>query len=363
MAMRLGVFVCAVPAVAVGADGQLEPELVYYGINRPVPMAVRLGDGTGDSTPVIRLVDASNEETIAEATAAAGRVDLAALFPQLWTSEPPRVMYAQLIVNGETVGAPVVIQPMSPPARSKDGLTSIVMRLFEKNDAAGLSALMKMQPAERARLRGTVEIDPARGKPSCIRAWARRNVVLETEAGPVEIALRPDQAPNTCFHFVQLVEGGFYRGVVFHRVATDGPQGKPFIIQTGDPTGTGSGGAGFMIDFEVSKLPHEFGVVSMARLPDDPNSNGSQFMICLSREGCAGLDGQYVSFAQVVAGADVVRTIAASPVGPRNSDDPASVRDRPLRPVEIKAAKTVPAPPLGKGARPAKEEDVKPVER
>jgi len=129
----------------------------------------------------------------------------------------------------------------------------------------------------------------------------------------------------------RLIEGGFYRNVPFHRVLPE------FVVQTGDPTGTGLGGPGFSLDLEASTKPHAKGVVSMAR-SRDPNSAGSQFYVCLSRERTKHLDRQYTAFGDVVEGLAVIDRIAATPL-----KDPRS--GQPVRAPVIKSAKLVPAPP------------------
>ncbi|MBI1191059.1 MAG: hypothetical protein GC200_10315 [Tepidisphaera sp.] len=178
---------------------------------------------------------------------------------------------------------------------------------------------------------------------SGIAAYVDQHVVFETSMGDIEFRLRPDAAPNTVRSFLGLVQGGFYDDIIFHRVVARSPAGLPFVIQVGDPTGTGSGGPGWSSDFELSSLPHDFGVLSMAR-DEEPNTNGSQVFVCLSREGTARLDGKYVSFGEAVRGADVILAIGAVPVN----------GDRPLDPPVLKHVKLVEAPPFGTGPQPVK---------
>src|SRR5262249_45879024 len=128
-------------------------------------------------------------------------------------------------------------------------------------------------------------------------------VVLETSLGGVEFRMRPDEAPNTVWNFLALCRGGFYTDVQFHRVKAISPHnGAPFVVQSGDPIfghasqGVGWGGPGYLVNLEQSHLAHDFGVLSMARLEDQPNSAGSQFFICLSREGTVQLDGRFAAF-------------------------------------------------------------------
>src|SRR3954462_2546489 len=98
---------------------------------------------------------------------------------------------------------------------------------------------------------------------------------LDLESGRVTIALRPDLAPNHVARIKELARKGFYNGVVFHRVI------EGFMAQTGDPTGTGSGGSGQKIKAEFSREPHVRGTLSMAR-PGDINGADSQFFIVLA---------------------------------------------------------------------------------
>ncbi len=123
-------------------------------------------------------------------------------------------------------------------------------------------------------------------------------VTVETEVGPIEIELWPAFAPETVNAFAFLIREGFYDGMVFHRVEPG------FVIQGGDPLGSGGGGPGYTLPGEFnteSPVPHSKGSVAMART-DDPNSAGSQWYIVLA-DGAAGhLDGQYTVFAHVVSG-------------------------------------------------------------
>ena len=128
-------------------------------------------------------------------------------------------------------------------------------------------------------------------------------LILKTVHGETKIKLRPDLAPKTVAQIKTLVKRKFYDGIVFHRVIPG------FMAQTGDPTGTGSGGS------ELPNIPAEFsgahfsrGTVGMARA-SDPNSANSQFFICTGDAGF--LDKQYTVFGQVVSGMDVVDKIKA----------------------------------------------------
>ena len=124
---------------------------------------------------------------------------------------------------------------------------------------------------------------------------------MELEHGQVVIELRPDLAPNHVARFKELTSAGFYDGVVFHRVIPG------FMAQTGDPTGTGTGGSDKPdIAAEFSQEPHLRGTVSMARA-SSPNSANSQFFICFA--DCPWLDGQYSVFGKVVSGMEHIDAI------------------------------------------------------
>ena len=118
-------------------------------------------------------------------------------------------------------------------------------------------------------------------------------LILETSQGTVVVAMRPELAPRHVARIRQLVREGFYDGVVFHRVI-DG-----FMAQTGDPTGTGTGGSGVKLKAEFSGEPHVRGTVSMAR-SQSPDSADSQFFICF--EDAPWLNGQYTVLGTVVEG-------------------------------------------------------------
>ena len=135
-------------------------------------------------------------------------------------------------------------------------------------------------------------------------------VTIEMENGDVMKAeLYPEVAPNTVNNFISLVNKGFYDGIIFHRVISG------FMIQGGDPKGTGVGGPGYSIKGEFTgngfknDLKHDRGVLSMARTMA-PNSAGSQFFIM--HQNSPHLDGQYAAFGKIIEGLDVVDKIAST---------------------------------------------------
>jgi cyclophilin family peptidyl-prolyl cis-trans isomerase len=124
---------------------------------------------------------------------------------------------------------------------------------------------------------------------------------LYTEKGHIIINLRPDLAPEHVNSFVFLANDKYYDGLVFHRVISG------FVAQTGDPTGTGSGGPGYKVPLEASDTPFNRGVLGMART-SDPNSAGSQWFITL--DAAPSLNGAYTVFGEVVSGIEFVDCIA-----------------------------------------------------
>ena len=124
---------------------------------------------------------------------------------------------------------------------------------------------------------------------------------ITTGKGDIVFGFTPDEAPQHSAAFIKLARSGFYDGTIFHRVEPG------FVIQGGDPTGTGTGGPGYQVDGEFSSLPHVTGTVAMAR-SSNPNSAGSQFYICLG--DAPFLNNKYTVFGQVVSGQDVVDKIA-----------------------------------------------------
>src|SRR6059058_3553321 len=127
---------------------------------------------------------------------------------------------------------------------------------------------------------------------------------LHTNHGTIEIELFDDDAPKTVGNFLKLARDGFYDGIVFHRVIED------FMVQGGDPTGTGAGGPGYQFEDEFNRHKVERGALAMANA--GPNTNGSQFFI-VTADACPWLDGKHTVFGQVTNGMDVVDAISALP--------------------------------------------------
>jgi peptidyl-prolyl cis-trans isomerase B (cyclophilin B) len=142
---------------------------------------------------------------------------------------------------------------------------------------------------------------------------------MQTNHGPIGLELFDDDAPVTVDNFLKLAREGFYDGVIFHRVIPD------FMIQGGDPTGTGTGGPGYQFDDELNDRKVVRGALAMANA--GPNTNGSQFFI-VTADACPWLDGKHTVFGQVTSGMEVVDAISAVET---------DARDRPRDDVRIES--------------------------
>jgi cyclophilin family peptidyl-prolyl cis-trans isomerase len=131
--------------------------------------------------------------------------------------------------------------------------------------------------------------------------------IIQTNHGPIHVELFSDDAPKTVDNFVKLANDGFYDRVIFHRVIPD------FMIQGGDPTGTGSGGPGYTFEDEFNDHKVERGALAMANA--GPNPTGSQFFI-VTIDAAPWLDGKHTVFGRVLSGMDVVDTIEQVDTGP-----------------------------------------------
>lgn len=155
----------------------------------------------------------------------------------------------------------------------------------------------KMDVAQRANVGST---EP----PYFIKADKKYVATIKTSKGDIKVELDHASAPRTVNNFVYLAKYGFYDGMTFHRVEPN------FVIQGGDPLGTGGGGPGYNLPAEI-KLAHADGAIAMARLPDQVNpqrmSSGSQFYITLGAQPA--LDGGYTVFGKTIAGLDVAKKI------------------------------------------------------
>jgi peptidyl-prolyl cis-trans isomerase B (cyclophilin B) len=146
---------------------------------------------------------------------------------------------------------------------------------------------------------------------------------INTTLGPIELELFEEDAPNTVENFRKLAADHFYDGVIFHRVIPD------FMIQGGDPEGTGTGGPGYSFEDEINEHKIVRGALAMANA--GPDTNGSQFFI-LTAAAAPWLDGKHTVFGRVVSGMETVDAIEALPTGSN---------DRPLDPPQIESVELV----------------------
>jgi cyclophilin family peptidyl-prolyl cis-trans isomerase len=180
---------------------------------------------------------------------------------------------------------PVATPPAAPAGTPEVGDTADCwsddargVATFEREDGSEMQQMSYTKPPAMA-------IDPAK----------TYTAVLQTNKGDITVQFLPGEAPNTVNNFVCLAKDGFYDGTPFHRVV------KGFMIQGGDPTGTGTGGPGYRFNDEKVVRPYNKGIMAMANA--GPNTNGSQFFIMLADYP---LPPNYTIFGQVIAGQDVV---------------------------------------------------------
>ncbi len=352
-----------IPAVLMlMTECPLVPKWTDQPIGRSIP--IDLGSElAGVQNAQLLLLDAEGER-LAACVLPGAAFDLGELIPEVWALD--RSAWLQVFSGSEPVGSPLVAVPLlsrqvpimetasTPEGRSyarvvgwRDELdVPVEPPVFPARPAADaepsvqrawgelvdrMQAEYERQLAEAAEIR---ELLPLR---TGLRLIPDHLVVIRTDYGEITVQMRWDAAPHTAEHFSTLARNGYYRDVVFHRIVPYTGSGDPFVIQSGDPSGTGNGGPGTWLPMERSTLPHDFGVISMAR-DNDPDSAGSQFFLCLSREGTARLDGSYTSFGETLSGAGAIRSIANVQLA-----DPET--GSPVRPPRILGMRLVPAPP------------------
>jgi len=324
-------------AFAPPPDAALVADRLYVGIERPV--LLRVEGLPEDLAWSLSIQEVDGREIFRVDDLIVREFDLAALCPSIWTVG--QSVFAQIVVEDVPRGSSLVIQPLrtrsavrTGEALRPDGRTPYTRiigwgsDLLEPDNPDYVKLKESWKPGEPMVMSG-------------LRLYPERDVALETSHGGLRIALRPDEAPNTAWNFRHLVESGFYEATVFHRIVPFDRQGQPFVIQGGDPTATGDGGPGWDLPIERSRLPHDFGVVSMAR-GDMPDTAGSQFFIALSRAGTARLDTQYCAFGEVVEGAEAIASMAELETADQTTG-------RPVEPPSLLSARLVAAPPREPG--------------
>jgi cyclophilin family peptidyl-prolyl cis-trans isomerase len=307
------VLVVATLLPASRALAQLHPLKPCAHLKQPI-LATLDAPESGSIELSIELINPTTDQVVESRPSKPGDVDLAEVFPRLWTNDVAQVFYVQAVAGKERVGSPIVLVPMVAP-----------------------------RYAARSERDGTPQVAPPPKARVLSGYWVRtdQRAVLRTSKGELTFALRPDAAPNSVENFRSLIVSRFYDGIRVHRIAALSGRTLPDIVQFGDPTGTGQGGPGFFIDYEPSPLKHGFGSLSFART-SEPNSAGSQVIIAFGREAASQLDGKYTVFGQLVSGGEALVAIAKAPV---------DADGKPRQPLIIESAKLVNAPPFGSGSK------------
>jgi len=330
-------------ASAAFAAAELSPKAPFA---RPDGAIVALLAGMTEPCELV-LLDRDAKE-LGRAAATAGEVDLAAIFPTIRSVD--RAVRVQAVVGGTPEGAPLLVVPLvsRPTIRTAEDVRPDGTTKFTRIVGWGDQQIDPTNEKYAKLAAGWTKGDPT--PLSGFRIERDRDVVFETTVGRIRFAMRPDEAPNTARNFVDLAASGFYDGTIVHRIVPADRNGLPFVIQGGDPTGSGDGGPGYDIPIEPSRLPHDFGVVSMAR-NDWPDSAGSQWFVCLGRAATARLDGQYCAFGYAVEGAEAILKVAGGEIA-----DPATGRPRAPETVTRAFAVDAPAWTPGKGRPDARVE-------
>jgi peptidyl-prolyl cis-trans isomerase B (cyclophilin B) len=329
-------FITAAAGLTGGEPAELSVDGLYFGAHRAVPVTVSAEES---SALTLVLMDADGLLKAPPVAVRPGHIDLGETMPAIWGLR--HACYLQLLVEEQPVGSALVVQPMLsrlvPIVESRPGAGPRIVGWRPEGEPPPADRSPESPPSTEAP--GPEAERPAHRRVfSGLRIYRERDVILHTSHGDIMLVMCPQEAPNTVWNFLELCKGGFYDGVIFHRVVPfDARTNEPFVIQGGDPTGTGEGGPGYWLPLEPSRLPHDFGVISMAR-DVDPDSAGSQFFICLSRAGTARLDGQYCSFGYAVDGAGTIQAIGAVELADL-------VRGRPISPPVIERTSLAPAPP------------------
>ena len=267
-------------------------------------------------------------------------------------AETHGTVWLQLAEDGRSVGPPLWVTPLRgpPPVRTVRSIRASNQQPYLRVVGWGDRAFDPSDAETAAAMPGWSTPDPV--VTAGFRVEYAVDAVIVTSEGRMRVALAPDAAPATVENFMRLAWAGFYDQTIFHRVVPVDREGRPFVVQGGDPTGTGDGGPGWNLALEPSDLPHDRGVLGMAR-GDDPHSAGSQFYIGLSREGTARLDGQYCTFGFLLDGFDVLDRISRCEIGD-------AATGRPVNAPRIERIEFVLTPPCSPPADPHRRKPAAP---
>ena len=156
--------------------------------------------------------------------------------------------------------------------------------------------------------------------PGPVVDYSKKQARIKTRHGEMVVKFFPDVAPGHVRNFVELAQRGYYNGVIFHRII------KNFMIQGGDPQGTGAGGPGYKFPDEFQANPYTLDRYTLCMANSGPNTNGSQFFIVTQLGGVQRLNGKHTVFGELASGLDVLDKIATAKVG---------ANDRPAEPVKM----------------------------
>ena len=190
------------------------------------------------------------------------------------------------------------IQEVKSEKKAQEKIIQDIEKQLNKDEADNESSAVESQETKEPKMEKdtTESTEP---QTQIIDNDSLPEVIIKTDKGDIVLELYEDDAPNTVANFINLIQSGYYNGLKFHRVIDN------FMIQTGDPQGTGAGGPGYTFKDEFSSRKHQKGTLSMANR--GPNTNGSQFFI--THIPTSWLDGKHTVFGQVLKGQDVVDTI------------------------------------------------------
>jgi peptidyl-prolyl cis-trans isomerase B (cyclophilin B) len=330
--------VCAAgPVPRLAPQGRTSP---FIPLNGAMPMAI---NHDADNA-VLVLMNHEGDVLSGPHQVEQGKVvDLLVLMPVIRSLD--EAAYVQLMHGEQPINCPWVIEPalsrripivQEVESPERGAWTKIVG--WQDEGALDNDEL----PDGAGRIEGAALSSAAPRDDAVIRSgwwvYLERDVHMLTDHGEFRIDMREDAAPSTCRNFRALASMGFYNNTIAHRIIPKGRNGRPFVIQGGDPLGTGEGGPGWWLPLEPTHLGHDYGVMSMAR-GQNPDSAGSQWFIALDREETARLDGQYCAFGEIFMGKDAIDSMAAVELG-----DTDYLSSRPVQPPRITVARLAPAP-------------------
>ena len=213
----------------------ITPLHTYNSVQNGIMVEIELGP-VNDVARLV-LLDHERNQLAPPAAITSGMHDVASRIPTIQRLK--EAAWLQLVISGRAVAPPIVIQPMT----SRD--VPIVEETLRPD---GVSTYTKIVGWENEATEDNLETPYVSGW----RVYEDQNAIIKTSEGDIRISLRPDVAPNTVWNFRELANGDFYQNTTFHRIVPMTSKGYPFVIQGGDPTGTGSGGPGYWLPIENS---------------------------------------------------------------------------------------------------------------